>query len=68
MDLKAKEIIASLPAVEPAVGQHGPLMGHNTANAVAEALERADYRIIHMRDLKALGDGMAKVLAMIDGK
>ena len=66
MDMKAKAVIANLPAVEPTVGKDGLLMGFDAANAISEALQSAGYEVLHKDSLRMLRDGMISVLAMMD--
>jgi hypothetical protein len=68
MDTKAKAIIANLPAVEPAIGKDGPLMGSDAADAISEALQSAGYEVLHKDSLRMLRDGMISVLATMDKK
>jgi hypothetical protein len=68
MDAKARAIIANLPAVEPAIGKDGPLMGADAATAISEALQSAGYEVLHKDSLWMLRDGMISVLAMMDKK
>lgn len=64
MDMKAKGVIAALPAIEPAIGKDGPQMGFNTANAISEALERAGFKVVDNADLTRLRSQMEEFVAM----
>jgi hypothetical protein len=52
MDLDVRELIANLPAVDSAQSARGPLMGHNTANAIAAAFDEAGYVILNISEFE----------------
>jgi hypothetical protein len=53
MDQDVRELIANLPAADPAQTPNGPVMGHDAASTIVDAFENAGYVLIKMSELEA---------------